>query len=69
MSRPPLKHTRKSPHFPASVLNLPPKSAFTEVPSPSEDYTLCLVEKKKQLLETYRVLIQKTKLFGTLEIY
>jgi hypothetical protein len=64
-----MKPPRKAQNLPISVLNLPPKSAFTELPSPHPDYSLCCVEGRKMLLQKYRVLVQKTKLFATLEIY
>jgi hypothetical protein len=64
-----MKCCRKNPQLPTSVLNLPPKNAFIEIPFPNSEFRLCYVEGKKILLEAYRIQVQKTKLFNNLEIY
>jgi hypothetical protein len=45
-----MRLSRRNPQLPISVLNLPPKSSFIEVPILNSEYRLCYVEGKKVML-------------------
>ena len=61
--------TYKNNYNPISVLQLPPKNTFIEVPTTNNEYSLLYQIDKKIYMEIYKLTIQKTNLFTNLEIY